>query len=109
MSFTDGKQRNATEDDCFKVRWSGSPPGLRFRCKLCGYRFTPGDLRRWIMANGRGSPVRTGNFFVCCACDDSYKHSNELLLKRMAELEEEAFTRFWWLVEDDRQLAMWDK
>ena len=106
MSFTNGKPRVATEKDCV-ANWSGSRNGLRFRCKLCGYRFKPGDRWRFIWANIPDSPTRTGNFTVCRPCDDKFEAKNELILQEMAKLEEEAYTRFWWLVEDDNQLRRW--
>lgn len=98
----DKEPRAATEEDC-KRSWTGSPDGLRFRCKLCGYRFSPGSFYRLVYANGVDSPTRTGNFLVCVACNTD----DETLLKRMAKVEEEGYRRFFWMVEDDYTLKRW--
>lgn len=64
MSFTDQKQRTATEADC-KAKWGCGKPGERFRCFLCGHKFVPGDLWRWVYAGDLGFT----NFMVCDNCD----------------------------------------
>lgn len=97
------QELQTTDEKTVARNWSGSPNGLRFRCKVCGHRFKVGDRYRFVYANGVGSPTKTGNFAVCEACNDT----DEVLLDRMAEIEEEGYRRFWWLVEDDRQLMRW--
>ena len=104
MSFTDGKWRQVTEKD-LKVRWSGSPAALRFRCKMCGHKFVLGDQWRFVWANVENSPTRTGNFMVCWKCGGE-KDDFRLRLE-MSRIEKEGFYRFWWLVDDDRNLANW--
>ena len=39
-----------------------------FACSLCGHAFRPGDIGRWIYANGTPEALM-GNFFVCGPCD----------------------------------------
>jgi hypothetical protein len=65
MSFTDQKQRIATEEDV-KLAWGCGENGSRFRCTLCGHKFKVGDKYRWIYAMGR--PIT--NPMVCELCDD---------------------------------------
>ena len=64
MSFTDQKQRVATQEDC-RGPWSGGRNGERFRCYICGYKFLPGDNWRWVC----GGDLQTINFIVCDRCD----------------------------------------
>lgn len=85
-SFTDQKQRVATEKDC-KAPWSGGKDGKYFRCYLCGYKFVVGDKWRWIFA-GR---IPLLNFIVCEKCD------GDDVLERWQKANEEAESRFWWL------------
>ena len=66
-SFTDQKQRIATKEDCESVLWSGAPNGERFRCALCGHKFSPGDKWRWVYMNDL--PKSYGNIMVCDNCD----------------------------------------
>ena len=94
--------KTATEEVCSRP-WSGSKNGLRFRCHLCGHKFTPGDKYRFVYSNFEGSPTRTGNFCVCEACNDD----DDVLRAKRAEAEDEGFRRFWWLVHDDNYLARW--
>jgi hypothetical protein len=64
----DGKLRPATIEEC-NLNWCGAAPGARFLCRLCGYKFQPGDLWRLVYANGKESPSRYGNFMTCSKCD----------------------------------------
>lgn len=65
MSFTNQQPFKVTQQSI-----SGFTSfGRRFNCKLCGHVFALGDMARWVYANGGGSPVRCGNFFVCEKCD----------------------------------------
>ena len=79
MSFTDQKPRTATAKD-LNTRWSGSPPGERFFCDFCGYKFKIGDYWRWVYTNNvKGAG---GNPFVCERCDDSH----EKLIERRKQI-----------------------
>lgn len=91
MSFTDQKQRIATEQEC-NARWEGSSPGKRFRCYLCGYKFVVDDCWRWIYDNGIDGP---GNFIVCVKCDSPD------VIDRWRKHNEEANQKFWWMRYDD--------
>lgn len=64
MSFTDQKQRVATEEDV-KSPWSGVPNGGRFYCYLCGYRFKVNDKWRWVY----GGSLALCNLLICEECD----------------------------------------
>jgi len=86
MSFTDQKQRIATEEEC-KANWGGEKNGKRFRCYLCGHKFVVGDKWRWVYNNNPGG---FGNFCVCDKCD------GEDVVERWAEANKEARQRFWW-------------
>lgn len=90
MSFTDQKPHIVTEEDC-KARWSFKPNGEMFYCNLCGAHFHPGDVFRWVYANGLTVIDRKGkkwgccNLFVCGVCDggndyvlNKWKAINEL-------------------------------
>ena len=88
MSFTDQKQRIATDKDC-AARWDGLPNGKAFRCKLCGHKFVPGDKWRWVYGRGK-----TLNFMICEKCDVG---SNEEIIERMIAMIKESKVRFWWL------------
>lgn len=90
MSYTDQKPRVATEKEC-KASWGGSPNGERFRCYLCGYRFTPGDIFRWVMA----TKILLCNVLVCEVCDG---HD---VLDKWKKMHEEAKEKFWWFTEDN--------
>jgi hypothetical protein len=85
MSFTDQKPRIATEQDC-AAEWGGGPNGKRFRCNLCGHKFVPGDVWRWVY----GGPVKLINFLVCEKCDGSD------VMSRWVEANKELRERFWW-------------
>lgn len=63
-SFTDGKCRIATESD-LKARWACGKPGERFRCYICGHKFTVGDQWRFVYAGD----VKCLNAIVCANCD----------------------------------------
>jgi hypothetical protein len=97
MSFTDQKQRIATERDC-QARWSGNRPGENFRCYLCGHKFIPGDLWRWQYGSGRafehdGKRWGVCNFLVCDKCDGPD------VLDTWVEMNRELKQRFWWVNE----------
>lgn len=64
MSFTDQKQRVATEQD-IKAPWNGAKGGKRFYCRLCGHQFKVGDKWRWVYAGS----IHRLNFLVCEQCD----------------------------------------
>lgn len=87
MSFTDQKPHIATEKDCNK-HWGGKPDGRRFRCFLCGYKFVPGDVYRWVYSSKYLNPL------VCTKCD------GEDVLERWHAMCEEVKTRFWWLLDE---------
>lgn len=90
MSFTDGKQRIATEKD-LNTLWGGRVNG--FRCMMCGYKFKVGDKWRWVYTNDMyGS---SGNPIVCERCDGTDKE----VRRRWQRKWEEARTRFWWFIE----------
>jgi hypothetical protein len=88
-SFTNGKPRIATEEDC-KARWGTNRNRHGFRCRLCGHKFQVGDVWRFVLANFTGSPLKYGNFLTCIACDGPD------VVSRAAAQEIEAETRFWW-------------
>ena len=79
MSFTDQKPWIATEKNC-KASWSGYPDGKAFRCKLCGYKFKPGDTVRWQYTND--IPDAHGNALVCTKCD----RTKEEIVQKIIEL-----------------------
>jgi hypothetical protein len=84
MTFTDQKQRTATEKDCAAL-WGGEPNGERFRCYLCGRKFIIGDKWRWVYS---GEFI---NFLVCDVCDGPDVRN------RWRDINEEASRRFWWI------------
>jgi hypothetical protein len=92
-SFTDGKPRVATKEDC-EAAWAGRRDNSGFRCRMCGFKFKEGDIWRFVYANFAGSPSNYGNFLVCQKCDGSD------ILDRASLQEKEAHDRFWWLRPD---------
>ncbi len=84
-NFTDQKQRVATSKDV-QLPWGGAPNGKRFRCYLCGHRFSVGEKWRWVF----GAPVKTVNFFVCDSCD------GDDVLDRWRKIYDEAYKVYWW-------------
>lgn len=84
MSFTDQKQRVATEADC-KAAWNGVPNGKEFRCYMCGHKFVPGDKWRWVCSK------KYINFTVCGPCDAPD------IQDRWIKHVEEGLKRFWWM------------
>jgi hypothetical protein len=88
MSFTDQKPRLATEHD-LNAKWSGDEPGKRFRCGLCGYKFTLGDTWRWVYAGKIG----LSNFIVCDKCDSTD------ILDKWNNHYNEAKQRFWYFID----------
>ena len=86
MSFTDQKVRVATEKHV-TAKWGGAPNGERFRCYLCGHKFTVGDEWRWVFTK------KYGNLMVCKKCDGSD------VLDRWYAANEELETRFWWALD----------
>lgn len=100
-SFTDQKPRIATEKDC-RGQWAlRSKPGEGFRCYLCGHRFVPGDVWRFVYNPGRGI-----NFLVCGTCDspDVLDRFREHFIRGSRMLRDE----FWWLKQEDDDLARSD-
>ena len=87
MSFTDGKQFVATEHHC-QLRWSGARPGVRFRCGICGHKFEPGDVVRFVYTNNL--PGYGGNPLVCATCDGP-----DVIARWKALCDEAASPRFW--------------
>lgn len=92
--FTDQKSRIATPEDC-KAKWSGGSDGKFFRCYLCGHRFQPNDIWRWVYANGQTVEINNkiyglSNFLVCDACD------NDDIIESWKTANKELYTRFWW-------------
>ena len=85
MSFTDQKPRIATEKYC-KAPWGGVENGELFRCYMCGHRFKPGDIFRWVSAVHLG----TNNLVVCDKCDGPD------ILQRWVDRVKEYEERFWW-------------
>lgn len=90
-NFTDEKPRVATEDHC-KLPWDGVLGGKRFRCHLCGHKFVPGDVWRFVFSKSHLNPR------VCAACDGPD------VLERWDAQNEELKTvirqRFWWALDD---------
>lgn len=96
MKWFDPILRPATQKN-LDARWCGAPPGKRFRCYLCGYKFVIGDLWRPVYANGGGSAKAPryghGNFLVCEKCDGPD------VLERWANHCEVADRCYWWMGE----------
>ena len=89
-SFTDQKQRFATEEDLV-AGWSCGKPGEKFRCYLCGYKFKFGDKWRWVLATHKG----LCNFITCEKCD------GKDVLDRWVELNKMIREKLWWLRPSD--------
>jgi hypothetical protein len=90
MNFTDQKPFTVTEEQC-QHNWSGGRNGTHFRCGLCGYKFRPGDICRWVYMNSTRES-HFGNFLTCESCDGP-----DVRDRRIA-WEHEAHTRFWQLL-----------
>ena len=95
--FTNQKPRIATEADC-KAKWSFGKPGEKFRCHICGHKFSVGDTWRWQSAYGRtievnGKKYGLLNFLVCSSCDSPG------ILDVWEKMNQELYQRFWWAVE----------
>ncbi len=88
MSFTDQKQRIATEKDC-NARWNGREPGKGFRCYLCGHKFEVGDKWRWVYMG----PYKLLNVMVCEHCDGP----NEEIAEKWQGINDEFYNnpKFW--------------
>lgn len=95
MSFTNGLPWTATAEDCQRP-WSGGIKGSRFRCYLCGHKFTPGDRVRWQYTND--VPGAGGNPFVCHDCDGT---KDEIVAKWKA-MYRDAHNRMWWFREEEQ-------
>jgi hypothetical protein len=87
-SFTDQKQRIATEEDLV-ARWCCGKLGEKFRCYLCGYKFKFGDKWRFVY----GGVKHLTNFITCEKCD------GEDVLERWVELNKMIKEKLWWLKE----------
>lgn len=82
-SFTDQKQRIATEEDLV-ARWSFGKPGEKFRCYLCGHKFKIGDKWRWVYSASKG----LCNFITCEKCDgidvlDRWVELNKMIKEKL--------------------------
>lgn len=101
-SFTNGKPRIATAQDC-NIRWAGGRDGKYFRCYLCGHKFKEGDQFRWVFTNN--IPGAGGNPIVCASCDAD----NESVIAKWKSLQEEykkaASGKFWCFVRNDCNAA----
>lgn len=93
MSFTDGKQRIATEHD-IKAPWGGGKNGKYFRCYLCGHTFAPGDKYRWVFSND--IPGAAGNPMVCETCDTGNDGVRQEWKSKHKEFEEMRRDPKWW-------------
>jgi len=92
-SFTNGKQRIATKQDC-NAPWAGNK--RNFRCGFCGYRLKVGDLWRWVFTNdikGAG-----GNPIFCDSCDDG---KDQARAKWKEKCDMFYSTEWWWFNRDD--------
>lgn len=97
MSFTDGKPRIATEQEC-AAKWGSRKAGDGFRCGICGHQFVVGDQWRWVYDNdGKGSCY--GNFMTCRACDTPGVREKRKALVR--EWETSISQKFWWAIPGD--------
>ena len=96
MSFTDGKPRIATEEEC-KSSWMGAKNGKNFRCHMCGQKFRVGDRWRFVYANFAASPFNYGNLLVRELCDGT----NEDVLRRATSNAERAKRECWGMLEQD--------
>jgi len=90
-SFTDQKQRIATEHECH-VRYGGVPSGKRFKCYLCAHKFVVGDKWRWVYSLRRGCC----SLLVCEACDGT----NEEVLDKWEALNKEYRSDKFWALRD---------
>lgn len=86
MAFTDQKPRIATEKDC-KARWACGANGKYFRCMLCGHKFQPGDIYRWVYCTDIG----VTNIIVCKDCD------GEDVKDRWKKTYVESKQKYWWI------------
>jgi len=93
-SFTDGKQRLATEED-LKACWGGIDNG--FRCCFCGYKFKLGDKWRWQytndIKNAGGNPV------VCAKCDEGIEKTREKWIEKCKRVKDLFENELWFFVE----------
>lgn len=89
-SFTNGKPRIATKEECNAI-WGGGKPGEYFRCGFCGYKFKQGDYYRWQFTND--IPGAPGNPLVCKNCDDVPEKVRERWKEKWDEWQSD---RWWW-------------
>lgn len=87
MSFTNQKQRIATEKEC-NADWGMHGKGKAFRCYLCGYKITVGDKWRWISGKGMS------NFMICEKCDIG---TDDEIRATMKSIIDESKIKLWWL------------
>lgn len=105
MSFTDQRPRVATPADC-AAKWSCGKPGERFRCHLCGHKFVPGDVWRWVYCGTglvcelNGKRYGVPNFMTCAACD-----GEDVRARWIDRIKEYYSDRFWALRPDMRNLS----
>ena len=92
-SFTDGKPRVATTEDC-QAKWSGGREGEYFRCAFCGRKFQEGDYWRWIYTND--TPGAGGNPIACETCDT---HDRESMIAKWKAMHAEVRGRMWWFTQ----------
>lgn len=89
-SFTNGKPRIATKEEC-SAKWSGGNPGEYFRCAFCGYKFQPGDYWRWQYTGD--IPNASGNPLVCKECDDGPEETRKKWQEKCQEFRSD---KWWW-------------
>ena len=89
MSFTDQKERIATEEECTKGLFGGGRKGSRFGCYLCGKKFIAGDYWRWVHCTDR----KIINLSVCRQCDGPD------VIDRWLKHYEDFMQRFWCFTE----------
>jgi hypothetical protein len=107
VGILDGQQHIVDAEMCNR-KWGGSPAGLKFRCALCGHKFVPGNIVRFVITNTRvaseaGAP--SGNPFVCSKCDGT----NEYVYTKLKDMKEEwnkIKQQFWWFLSDVENAAI---
>jgi len=85
-TFTNQKPFVATKEHC-EAPWLGNKKN--FRCHLCGKKFKPGDIVRWVFTNNIIGAQ--GNPLVCKECDTS-----DIIEKWKAMRQEFNSEKWWW-------------